>query len=84
MFQGMGQYNVWCERHREPDLVVPAVKLNAQPIAALEFEHAVRLHVQAAADPERYRRRPDGSWVYGELRLYEHRHEAEAAYLKAA
>lgn len=80
----MGQYNIWCERHREPDLVIPAVKLNSDPIPALEFEHAMRIHLETVPDPERYRRRPDGSWVHGELRLYEHRYEAETAYSQAA
>lgn len=84
MFQGMGHYNVWCQRHREPDLVIPAIRLNSEPIPALEFEHAVRMHIAASPDAEMYRRRPDGTWVYGPWQLFPTRYEAEDAYLNAA
>lgn len=84
MFTGMGQYNIWCQRHREPDIVIPAIKLNDVPIPALEFEHALRIHVETAHDADLYRRRPDGTWVYGPCQLYATRYEAEAAYLNVA
>lgn len=75
MGECMRLFNIW----RTPEAGAEPSKVNDQPVRALSFDQAVIWHLAASHDPFSYRRRPDGSWVHGDARLFECRSDAVTA-----
>jgi hypothetical protein len=76
----MRLFNIW----QTPEAGLEPSKVNGKPVLALSFDQAVTLHQETAADAGSYRRRPDGSWIYGNARLFENRSDAQFAGRQAA
>lgn len=76
----MKLFNIW----RTPEPGSDPSKVNDKPVLALSFDQAVTHHLAASNDPFSYRRRPDGSWVLGDARLFEDRNDAATAAEQAA
>ena len=80
MGEDMKLFNIW----RTPEPGSEPSKVNDKPVPALSFDQAVTHHLAASVDPFSYRRRPDGSWVQGDARLFESCSDAAMAAGQAA
>lgn len=76
----MRLFNIW----QTPEAGLDPSKVNEKPVLALSFDQAVTLHQETSGDPGTYRRRPDGSWIHGNARLFESRSDAQSAGHQAA